>query len=83
VGISCSWRSHVGSPTVALINEMKPVIRGWSPYFCIGVVKEVFAELDRFMSDRAQRSMKWRDPRKPSRWRKQKYGDQTVGRPDR
>jgi RNA-directed DNA polymerase len=23
------WRQHVGSPTVALINEMNPVIRGW------------------------------------------------------
>src|SRR5688572_20602810 len=26
------WRRHVGSPTVALINAMNPVIRGWSQY---------------------------------------------------
>ena len=43
------WRKHVGSPTVALINEMNPVIRGWSNYFRIGVAKEVFNDLDRFM----------------------------------
>ena len=24
------WRRHMGSPTVALINAMNPVIRGWS-----------------------------------------------------
>ena len=30
------WRTHVGSPTVALINEMNPVIRGWSNYFRVG-----------------------------------------------
>jgi RNA-directed DNA polymerase len=24
------WRQHVGSPTVALINAMNPLIRGWS-----------------------------------------------------
>ena len=40
------WRKHVGSPTVALINEMNPVIRGWSNYFRIGVSKEVFTDLD-------------------------------------
>ena len=31
------WRKHVGSPTVALINELNPIISGWSqllPYRC-------------------------------------------------
>ena len=51
------WRKHVGSPTVALINEMNPVISGWSNYFRIGVAKEVFAALDSFMYERAQRYM--------------------------
>jgi hypothetical protein len=27
------WRTPVGSPTVALINAMNPVIRGWLQYF--------------------------------------------------
>jgi RNA-directed DNA polymerase len=51
------WRKHVGSPAVALINEMNPLIRGWSNYFRIGVAKEVFAALDSFMYRRAQRYM--------------------------
>jgi RNA-directed DNA polymerase len=38
---------------VALINEMNPVIRGWSNYFHIGVAKEVFTDLDNVMYRRA------------------------------
>jgi RNA-directed DNA polymerase len=77
------WRSHVGSPTVALINAMNPLIRGWSHYFRIGVAKEAFADLDRFMYDRAQRYMKRRHPRKSGRWRTQRYWGRTIGRQDR
>jgi RNA-directed DNA polymerase len=67
------WRKHVGSPTVALINEMNPVIRGWSNYFRIGVAKQVFTDLDDFMYWRAQRYMKRRHPTKSGWWRTQKY----------
>jgi len=77
------WRKHVGSPTVALINEMNPVIRGWSNYFRIGVAKEVFAALDRFMYERAQRYMQRRHPRKSGWWRTQKYWGRVSGRQDR
>jgi RNA-directed DNA polymerase len=38
------WRTHVGSPTVALINAMNPLIRGWSQYLYIGVASEVFTD---------------------------------------
>jgi RNA-directed DNA polymerase len=74
------WRKHVGSPTVALINEMNPVIRGWSNYFRIGVAKEVFADLDNFMYRRAQRYMARRHPRKSGRWRTDKYWGRSLGR---
>jgi RNA-directed DNA polymerase len=77
------WRKHVGTPTVALINEMNPVIRGWSNYFCVGVSKEVFNDLDAFMYQRAQRYMKRRHPRKSGWWRTEKYWGQTLGRQDR
>jgi RNA-directed DNA polymerase len=77
------WRKHVGSPTVALINEMNPVISGWSNYFRIGVAKEVFTALDRFMYQRAQRYMRQRHPRKSVVWRTQKYWGQSLGRRDR
>ncbi len=77
------WRKHVGSPAVALINEMHPVIRGWSHYFRSGVATEVFAELASFMYVRAQRYMKRRHPRKSGWWRTQKYWGRTIGRQDR
>jgi len=77
------WHTHVGSPTVALINAMNPVIRGWSHDFRTGVSKEVFTKVDRFRYDRAQRYMKRRHPRTSGWWRTQKYWGQTVGRQDR
>ena len=76
------WRKHVGTPTVALINEMNPVIRGWSTYFRTGVAKEMFSALDNFMYYRAQRYMKRRHPTKSGRWRTQKYRGRSVGHQD-
>jgi RNA-directed DNA polymerase len=77
------WCKHMGTPTVALINEMNPVIRGWSNYFRVGVSKEVFNDLDTFMYVRAKRYMKRRHPRKSGWWRTEKYWGQTLGRQDR
>jgi RNA-directed DNA polymerase len=68
---------------VALINEMNPVIRGWSRHFRRGVAKEVFAELDSFMCERTQHYMKRRHPRKSGWWRIQKYWGCTIDRQDR
>jgi RNA-directed DNA polymerase len=76
------WRTHVGSPIMALINAMNPVIRGWSHYFRTAVSKEVFTELDRFMYERAERYMKRRHPRTSGWWRTQQYWGQTLGRQD-
>jgi RNA-directed DNA polymerase len=76
------WRKHVGTPTVALINEMTPVIRGWSHYFRTGVAKETFSALDNFMYYRAQRYMKRRHPTQSGRWRTQKYRGRAVGHHD-
>src|SRR6266446_3275903 len=73
------WHRHVGSPTVALINAMNPVIRGWSNYFRIGVASKVFSDLDNFMYYRAQRYMKRRHPRKSGWWRTTKYWGHTIG----
>ena len=77
------WHKHVGTTTVALINAMNPVIRGWSHYFRSGVAQETFSTLDRFMYSRAQRYMKRRHPRKSGWWRTQKYWGHSIGRQDR
>ena len=73
----------MGSPTVALINELNPIIRGWSNYFRIGVAKEIFSDLDNFMYQRAQRYMKRRHPMKSGWWRTEKYRGRTFGHQDR
>jgi RNA-directed DNA polymerase len=73
------WQQHVGSPTVALINAMNPLIRGWGNYFRTGVASRVFADLDTFMYARAQRYMQRRHPRKSGWWRTQKYWGRTMG----
>jgi RNA-directed DNA polymerase len=73
------WRMHVGLPTVALINALNPVIRGWSYYFRSYVAKRVFMDLDTFMYTRAQRYMQRRHPRKSGWWRTQKYWGRTMG----
>jgi RNA-directed DNA polymerase len=77
------WRKQVGSPTVALINELNPIISGWSNYFRIGVAKEVFTDLDNFMYRHAQRYMKRRHPMKSGWWRTEKYWGRTSGHQDR
>ena len=77
------WRKHVGSPTVALMNEMKPLIRGWSNDCRLGVAKEVCAALDHCMYERAQRSMQRRHPSTSGWWRTQQYWGRGNGRQDR
>jgi RNA-directed DNA polymerase len=77
--LTALWRQQVGSPTVALINAMNPLISGWSQYFRIGVASRVFADLDTFRYARAQRYMQRRHPRKSGWWRTQKYWGQTRG----
>ena len=57
----------------------KPVIRGWSNYFRIGVAKEVFIDLDNFMYWRAQRYMKRRHPTKSGWWRTERYRGCPIG----
>jgi RNA-directed DNA polymerase len=73
------WRMHVGSPTVALINALHPVIRGWSSDFRRQVAKRVCMDLDTFMYTRAQRYMQRRHPRQSGWWRTQQYWGRTMG----
>ena len=47
------------------------------------MAKEVFAALDSFMCERAQRYMQRRHPSKSGWWRTQKYWGQISGRQDR
>lgn len=75
------WRQQVGTPTGWLIKELNPIIRGWSNYFRTGVAKEIFADLDNFMHQRAKRYVKRRHPTQAGWWRTAKYWGQTQEHP--
>ena len=77
------WRRHVGTPTVALIKEMNPVIRGWSQYFRIAVAKQTFDDIDDVMYYRAKRYAPRRHPKKSGHWRARRYWGQAKGHQDR
>ncbi len=70
------WRQQVGTPTGRLIKALNPIVRGWSQYFRTGVAKEIFADLDDFMYQRAKRYVKRRHPTQSGRWRTAKYWGQ-------
>jgi RNA-directed DNA polymerase len=73
------WRQPAGSPTVALLNAMNPLISGWSQSCRTGVASRVFSALDTFRFARAQRSMPRRHPRQAGWWSTQQYGGRTMG----
>jgi len=70
------WCQQVGTPTGRLIKALNPMVRGWSQYFRTGVAKEIFADLDHFMYQRAKRYVKRRHPTQSGRWRTAKYWGQ-------
>jgi len=73
------WRTPVGSPTVALLNAMDPLLSGWSPSGCTGVASDVCTARDTCRYARAQRDMKRRHPTKSGWWRTEKYWGRTSG----
>jgi RNA-directed DNA polymerase len=73
-------RRHVGAPTVAVINEIHPRIRGWCTYVRLGVSTAVLNDVERFRYTRAQRSRKRRHPRQSGWWRTAKSWGRTLGR---
>jgi len=40
-------RQYVGAPQAALINQLNPIIRGWTHYYRASVAKRIFNKLDK------------------------------------
>ena len=70
------WHRGKGANVVAILSRLNPIIRGWANYFRIGVAKETFRQLDRWMFHKALRYAKYTHPTKPIHWLKKKYWGQ-------
>jgi RNA-directed DNA polymerase len=67
------WRRLKGSPVQAVLDQLNPVIRGWSNYYRTVVSSTLFGKLDHWMFDRQVRYVNHRHRRKPRAWKKERY----------
>jgi len=68
-----TWLGLKGHNLGAVLRKLNPIIRGWGRYYRTVVASEVFARMDDWMHRRATRYAKYMHPKKPWRWRKQRY----------
>ena len=66
-------RRHRSSPQSVLIDELNPVIRGWSNYYSTGMSKKHFARLTHLMFRKLWRWACRRHPRKGAYWLRKRY----------
>ena len=69
---------HKAAPQMALINNLNPVITGWSNYYSTVVSKETYSALDNLMYPKLKAWAKRRHPKKSGEWVSNKYW-QTIG----
>ncbi|MGK7933665.1 MAG: group II intron reverse transcriptase/maturase, partial [Microcystaceae cyanobacterium] len=64
---------HKSSPQIALINELNPIIRGWSNYYRAVCSKKIFSYCDHILYQQLKRWAERRHPNKNKHWVKNKY----------
>jgi len=64
---------HKGAPQFVLIQNLNPIIKGWTNYFRCGASKEVFSELDSYLWTILYKWAKKRHPKKTGKWCAKKY----------
>jgi RNA-directed DNA polymerase len=69
-------RKHRSSPQIALINELNPIIRGWSNYYRAVCSKEIYSYCDNILYLQLRRWARRRHPRKSRSWVNKKYWHQ-------
>lgn len=72
-------KAALGSSAADLIKQLNPKIRGWANYHRHTMNKSTFARVDHEIFSSLWRWARRRHPRKPARWRKQKYFAQHSG----
>jgi RNA-directed DNA polymerase len=66
-------RKHKSSPQIILINNLNPIIRGWSNYYRAACSKETFSHCDHILYLQLKRWAERRHPMKSKEWVKNKY----------
>ena len=78
------WTALVGHNVEAVLNKLRPVLRGWVNYFRTQVSAETFKKIDHWMFQREYRWCKRTHPTKSWNWIVQTYfGKFQVGRHDK
>jgi RNA-directed DNA polymerase len=68
-----TWYSLRGHSITTVLQQLNPVIRGWTNYYRIAVAKEVFIKLDHWMFRREKRYVDHTHPKKSMQWKRSKY----------
>lgn len=67
------WIGKLGHPVLKVIQELNPVVRGWSNYYRHVVSSRIFAQLDSWMFQRAYRLLRRTHPQKSFKWLRARY----------
>jgi RNA-directed DNA polymerase len=67
------WLGLKGHNVPAVLRKLNPIIRGWAGYYRTVVAAKVFERMDTWMFHRAQRYATHTHPKKPWKWRKNRY----------
>lgn len=71
-------KDHKSASQMALINQLNPVIIGWSNYYSTVVSKVAYSDLDNLMYPKLKSWAQRRHPNKSGKWVSNKYW-QTIG----
>jgi RNA-directed DNA polymerase len=66
-------QKHKSSPQIKLIQELNPIIRGWSNYYATVVSKEIFSSCDHVTYNQLRRWANRRHPKQNHQWIVHKY----------
>ena len=78
------WSASAGHNVDAVLNRLRPLLRGWANYFRTAVSKETYKGLDHWMFSREIQWCRSSHPTKSWKWIARTYfGSHRVGRHDR
>jgi len=73
-------KKHRINPQIALINNLNPIIRGWSNYYSAACSKETYSYCDHILYLQLKRWAERRHPTKSKKWVKNRYWHSKKGR---
>jgi RNA-directed DNA polymerase len=73
-------KKHRSNPQIALINNLNPIVRGWSNYYSAACSKETYSYCDHILYLQLKRWAERRHPTKSKKWVKKRYWHSKKGR---